>query len=166
MAAHILFGKAFDEVSIEGGRGLGDSFRESAGSWVTPGMPIDAGVRQRIEEETMRIYSGPLAEDRGSGGGGHQLSTDDHEAVMRLALVATEGDEEEATAYAEWLSVRALRLMNRFDVWPAVRALAEELMRAGSLTYEEARTVIERSRGEVHVRDMQDHPVMDQPRTD
>lgn len=160
VASHLL-GRSFIKVSLErqADGTLGWIGHRPPGEWFDPEGQIDGRLRRRIEDEIMILLAGPLCEDRyrselGEDGGAPRAELGDLVVVhgsdvdqaLTLAGLAS-ASSGEAWAYLEWLRQRTLSLMRTPGFWPAVEALADEILEHATLDYRRARQVIDRAAG-------------------
>lgn len=131
-----------------------------ASSW---GGFIDGGTRRTVEVEIMILLAGGLVqmealsvEHHEVGMGLERLSAEesasmarkyggdesewqnlviggDYRQAMELALKVS-GSDEEASAYLGWLEQRTRNLIRRFDFWPSVEVVAQELREKSELS--------------------------------
>jgi hypothetical protein len=113
-------------------------------------VDLGSGARHRVELEILAQWAGLMSEARAcfdgrepAGGWGPA-----REPITGLGRRVTRSDEENE-AYLEWLRRRADGLLDLPGTWPAVEALAEDLLDRGRVAGPEADALIsgvERSR--------------------
>jgi hypothetical protein len=106
----------------------------------------NARARRRLENEIMIALAGLAAEYVHPVAVDHAGAAADLARALEIALPAT-SDPEEATAYINWLFVRARNRLRDPRCRRAIKALAAELRRHGSLTGTEIRVLLRRSLG-------------------
>lgn len=104
----------------------------------------DARGRRKLETEIMIAMAGLAAEYVHAGPVNRPGAVADLQRALNIALTATT-DPEEATAFINWLFVRARNRLRVPACARAIRALATELARRGSLTGGEVRALLRRS---------------------
>lgn len=129
----------------------------------TPGRPDEAAdlgaARQQVEARVITLVAGPLAQ--GASEGRDTLTrTTDYRAALDIALSVSSGDSREATAYLDWLLIRAKRLTSRPDFQTATQALATALVERSPIHWSEAKPVIDEARARVDLERMGDHPLL------
>ena len=99
-------------------------------------------LRRIIEPRIICALSGEAAES-GLTGRRHLLTaTEDYHHAVEFALVATGGSPDEAGAYCTWLYYRAVGVVRKPFVWPAIEALAAALLEHKTISSREARRII------------------------
>lgn len=112
-----------------------------------PVRPLDdARTRTKLETEIMIALAGLAAEVLHPGSVDRPGAATDLQRALDLALVAT-AEPEEATAFVNWLFVRARNRLGTPPCRRALRTLATELGRRGSLTGAAVRACLVRSLG-------------------
>lgn len=160
VASHFL-GRSFIKVSLDRAADgtLGWVGHGPPGEWVEPDVEVDGRTRRKVEQEIMILIAGSVCEETFAGemegriGGPVSPNLQDFVALhggdvdqaMTLAGYAS-ASAGEAAAYLEWLWHRTFNLIRRPGFWPAVEALAAELVRVRTLDYRRARRVIEQAR--------------------
>jgi len=110
-----------------------------------PARPLDdARARRKLETEIMIALAGLAAEYLHRGPVDRRGAATDLQRALSIAQAAT-ADPEEATAFVNWLFVRARNRLCVPACARAVKALAVELARQGSLTGAEVRALLRRS---------------------
>lgn len=104
----------------------------------------DARARRKLENEIMIALAGLAAEYVQPGIVDHAGAAADLARALEIAMPATSGPEE-ATAFINWLFVRARNRLRDKACHRATRALAVALTRHGSLTGPEVRALLRRS---------------------
>ncbi len=97
----------------------------------------DRTLRERI---IMTSLAGPLAQQKYQGHGkwlGHEQDYARARAVVSTLALSN----EEAEAYLEWLSRRALALLSFESAWKAVEVLASELLEKGKVSGRRVRAI-------------------------
>lgn len=106
----------------------------------------DARTRRKLEAEIMIAMAGLAAEDLHPGPVDRAGAVADLQRALEVALAAI-ADPEEATAFVNWLFLRARNRLRVPACARATKALAKELARRGALTGPEVRVVLRRSLG-------------------
>jgi hypothetical protein len=104
----------------------------------------DARARRKLETEIMIAMAGLAAEYVHAGPVNRPGAVADLQRALNIALTAT-ADPEEATAFINWLFVRARNRLRAPACRRAIKALAAELAGRGSLTGAEVRALVRRS---------------------
>lgn len=104
----------------------------------------DARARRKLETEIMIAMAGLAAEYVHPGPVDRPGAVADLQRALNIAL-ATSADPEEATAFINWLFVRARNRLRVPACARAIKALAAVLVRRGSLTGAEVRALLQRS---------------------
>lgn len=104
----------------------------------------DARARRKLETEIMISMAGLAAEYVHASPVNRPGAVADLQRALSIALTAT-ADPEEATAFINWLFVRARNRLRVPACARAIKALAAELARRGSLTGAEVRALLRRS---------------------
>jgi len=97
--------------------------------------------RAQIERQISLTLGGEAACELLVGPKSWHLSQD-AEVCVRLAQLQC-GDEEEANAYLNWLWLSVRNQLNLPHNWVCVRAVAKALMKQKTLSYREAREIIQ-----------------------
>jgi len=146
VAAYLL-GRAFTRVSIEANdQTLGRCSFRPPGEWFRPDERLDARTRDRLEERIIISLAGPHTEALHSGAFDEDAAAEDLARASELADYMCDSDPDESFAYLQWLGVRTRRLIEREDFWPAVAALARELLARKEVRYKRARQIIDEAR--------------------
>jgi hypothetical protein len=130
---------------------LGRVHRFPIGQWFQPDVVIDGRTRRRLETDVMVLWAGTLAEERAAGVAADEdlsAAADDFDRIVDLAEHACRS-ERETRAYIEWLRLRSLGLLNRFDVWASIEAVVAVLMAETTISGRRLREVIAATRAEV-----------------
>lgn len=106
----------------------------------------DARARRKLETEIMIAMGGLAAEYLHPGPVDRPGAVMDLQRALTIALAAT-ADPDEATAFVNWLFIRARNRLRAPASARAIRSLAGELARRGSLTGKEVRALLRRSLG-------------------
>jgi len=106
----------------------------------------DARARRKLENEIMISLAGLAAEYVQPRIVDHAGAATDLVRALEIALPAIT-DPEEATAFINWLFVRARNRLREPACRRAIKQLAGELLRHGSLTGPRVRSVLRRSLG-------------------
>jgi len=106
----------------------------------------DARARRKLESEILIALAGLAAEYVHPGPVDHAGAAADLARALEIALAAT-ADPEEATAFINWMFVRARNRLRVPRCRRAIKALAAELAHRGSLTGPRARSLLRRSLG-------------------
>jgi hypothetical protein len=99
--------------------------RHAAQPSFRPDMMADTKARLRAETEIVILLAGGIAEKKFAGRCNYVGASYDHDNAVDLAVHVT-GDDAEAAAYLNWLSIRTRNLIER--EWAAVRAIADQLL--------------------------------------
>jgi len=113
-------------------------------TWFPARALDDVRARRKVETEIMIAMAGLAAEHVHSRPVNLAGAVVDVQRALNIALAATE-DAEEATAFVNWLFVRARNRLRIPACARAVKKLAAELARRGSLSAVEVRTLLRRS---------------------
>lgn len=123
---------------------FGRASHNPPGEWFQPDIEVDRRTRNRIESEIICALAGPEAECRFMGnddapyGAGSQADLD----VAALLACYVCGDDDEASAYMEWLRIRARNLVR--SEWELVEVLAAALLDRKTLSGHQVRKVLRR----------------------
>ena len=132
-------------ASIEPAEGsLGRVEHHPPGKWFQPDAGVDTRTRNLVKRHIVGHLAGPLAEERFTGSHNETGATSDHHHAVDLASYLVD-DDERLQILVDDLSSRAAELLARTDVWRAVEAVAEELVRDRLLAGREVRAVIRRT---------------------
>lgn len=104
----------------------------------------DARARRKLEIEIMIAMAGLAAEYLHAGPVNRPGAVADLQRALNIGLAAIP-DPEEATAFINWLFIRARNRLRAPACARAIKALAAELARRGSLTGAEVRALVRRS---------------------
>ena len=104
----------------------------------------DTRARRKLETEIMIAMAGLAAEYLHPGPVDRPGAVADLQRARNIALAAT-ADPEEATAFINWLFVRARNRLRVPACARAIKGLEAELARRGSLTGAEVRALLRRS---------------------
>jgi hypothetical protein len=104
----------------------------------------DARARRKLETEIMIAMAGLAAEHVHARPVDRPGAVADLQRALDIALAATE-DPDEATAFGNWLFVRARNQLRLPGCARAIKALASELVHRGSLSGAEVRTLLSRA---------------------
>jgi hypothetical protein len=118
---------------------------EYGGMTVFPDHPLDdARARRKLEAEIMIALAGIIAEDLHPGPVDRGGAVTDLQRALAFALAATT-DPEEATAFIDWLFVRARNRLRQPRCKRAIRELATQLAHRGLMTGAQMRALLQRS---------------------
>lgn len=106
-----------------------------------PDLDTSSKTRDRIEREILCTLAGGAAEARLAGRKNWRGAGGDVDACTNLALYIG-GDEEEASAFINWMIVRAKNWVKRELYWCAIATLAKELLEKHTIKAKEARSII------------------------
>jgi len=106
----------------------------------------DARARRKLETEIMIALAGLAAEYLNPGPVDHPGAAADLQRALQIALFAL-ADPDEATAFINWLFVRTRNRLRDPACKRAIKALTADLVRHGSLTGQEVRSLLRRSLG-------------------
>ena len=98
-------------------------------------------IRMRIEKMIMTSLAGDIAEKKVTGRTNPQGARFDNESVVDWAINRC-GSGEEATAFVHWLAIRVETALTGEKYWPAVEALARELLKSRKVGYRKARKIM------------------------
>lgn len=104
----------------------------------------DARARRKLETEIMIAMAGLAAEYVHTGPVNRPGAVADLQRALNIALTAI-ADPEEATAFINWLFARARNRLRAPACARAIKTLAAELSRRGSLKGPEVRALVRRS---------------------
>jgi ATP-dependent Zn protease len=138
--AHLLLGGAVRQVSIvpDAGRArLGHCRRYHLPSF-RPDIDNGPKALPRVEREVVAYFAGGIAEAHFRGRHCRSGARRDMEAAFDLACRVCASDEE-AEKFLAWLYVRAKGLITAERHWPAVEAVARELLARRTLSGAAAR---------------------------
>lgn len=127
---------------VADGDSLGSTYHRGAGPSFRPDIEIDGRTRNRLEGQMMLALAGGEAEHVFLGRTGKNGLGQDYDSAVRLALYMA-GDEDEASAYLEWMRLRTRNMLRTPPVRMEVEAIASALLDRRHLRAAEIRAVCE-----------------------
>jgi hypothetical protein len=171
-----MLGRPFTRITVAPGdlakSNLGQvEHRPPTGTWYRPDIEVTTRVRGFIEQHVMICLAGaetselwyqrigdapPDAEEHLSLGALHDM-----QCAVDLASYVADGEPGETGAFIEWLRLRLRNLVEARGplYWALVDALADAVMERGSLSWRQARLVLEKAQADVLRGSVATHPV-------
>jgi hypothetical protein len=142
-------GRAVKSVTIVGDDEVtGRCIHPPVGDWFRPNIKVDGRARRLTDTTIMSSWAGTLAQEREGSSTAEELEAEaanDRDGLVDLALRFTGGNVYETDSYIEWLRRRTVGLLDRFDIWPAIEAVAEALLVERTLSGRRVRQVVSES---------------------
>ena len=101
--------------------------------------------RARLERLAMSSLAGVVAEGLMTGRHSWVRASKDTRTALDMVSPLTNGDLEEAARYRDWLTCRVRRLLSPAHYQRSIKAVAHALLRNETVSYSEARAIIERA---------------------
>lgn len=145
-AAHavmaIVLRKPWRVVNIEPDEdAYGRTYMAKLGERFRPDIEVNTRTRNTIEREVMIFLAGPEAERLKTGRRNNVGARHDYQCAGLLLGYAV-GDQDELTAYLEWVRCRTVNDLRNPTFWARVELLAEHLIKQRRMTRRDATAIV------------------------